>query len=444
MNGRDIYVMDAGVHYVPRDGQHLFVNPELPDWLLLNTNGALILSLLDGEHSLQDVITIATGQGVPESHVKATVTRALYHGIVARDGYVVPSVAPENPRELRTILIKVTNNCNLSCDYCYAESGVGESLTNDDLTKILADVNARFGPVRFELSGGEPLLHKGTVPFAVAARASGHTTALLTNGAVINHRNVDDIAMAFEMVQISIDGADAEGHDCHRGEGSHAKATAAAELLMERGVNVQIGMTMSFGSMKSIDRMIAKWGKRLKIKPMSVIGRGAQRIGALTADEHFKFIEPYYNSVEAGHPRLKVAQFVSNQRRARAKKCAIGDMHVSISETGDVYPCHLVHDKCYLAGNIRQQSLGDIYDRSPVLIDLERFSVDIMTPCKTCTVKRLCAGGCPAVALAESDRIDVAPSFCAHERRRFIDAIFDVEGGILAKSEDVPEPSVIA
>lgn len=434
MENHSVYIVDPNVHYVPREEQHLFINPELPDWLLLNTNGALLLSRFDGTRTLQDVTGIAEGQGLTSSLVHSLVSAAVNHGILAISGDLSPPKVQRNPRTLKTLLVKVTNNCNLSCDYCYAESGTGASLTSEDMKKILEDVNARFGRIRFELSGGEPLLNKNTVPFAKSAKSFGHTTSLLTNGTVINSRNVDEIAQAFDVVQVSIDGADSLGHDCHRGAGSHTKATVAADMLIERGVQVQIGMTLNFNSKNNIEQMINKYGERLKIKSMTPIGRGAKQIGALTPADFYKSVEPYYISEAAGNPKRKTAQFVQNQRRAGAKKCAIGDMHISISETGDVYPCHLIHDPRYLSGNIRQQSLADIYDNSPVLLDLEGFSVDMMTPCSTCAVKRLCGGGCPAVALAETDRLDVAPSFCVQEKTRFIDAIFDVENGLLEQT----------
>jgi radical SAM protein with 4Fe4S-binding SPASM domain len=436
MGNHAVYSVAPDVRYISRDEQHLFVNPELPDWLLLNTNGALLLSLFDGVRSLEDVIGIANGQGLASPLVHLMVSKALHHGILATRKEISYTTVQRNPRTLKTLLVKVTNNCNLSCDYCYAESGVGESLTSSDLAKLLEDINARFGPIRIELSGGEPLLNKNTIPFAKSAKSHGHAVALLTNGTVINRRNIDEIAQVFDLVQVSIDGADASGHDCHRGAGSHMKATVAADMLIEKGVNVQIGMTLNFGSKNSIEQMINRYGERLKIKPITAIGRGTKQIGALPPDEFYESVEPYFNSEAAGNPRRKTARFVQDQRRSGAKKCAIGDMHISISETGDVYPCHLIHDRRYLAGNIREQSLAEIYDHSPVLLDLERFSVDMMTPCSTCTVKRLCGGGCPAVALAESDRLDVAPSFCAQEKARFIDAIFDVENGILEQASN--------
>ncbi len=425
-------VFQADIRYIQREERHLFINPEEPDWLMTNGNGAILLSMCDGARCPSDIAAVAVENGMAQADVEALFSNALRHSIVSP---VTAARGPVEPQayesRIETLLIKVTNKCNLRCDYCYANSGLGDSLSKEDLFSILDAINERHRGIGIELSGGEPLMNKATLPFARAVRASGHRVSLLTNGTLINETNAAEIASVFHTIQISIDGSEAGGHDCHRGEGSHAKATAAADMLIALGANVQIGMTLTFGSKDGLAGMIEKYGERLKVKPMTSIGRGSAQIGALTADEHYQFVDPYYRSEEVGNPRRKTAAFVQKQRRKRASKCAIGDMHVSISETGDIYPCHLIHDEKFKGGNIREEGLWNVYDRSPVFTRLQKFSVDQMTPCSGCAVRRLCVGGCPAVSFGETGRIDVAASFCDFERARYIDAIFDVEDGLL-------------
>lgn len=422
----------ADVVHVEDEGDHLFINPALPDWLMTNGNGAMVLSLCNGLSGYADIVRAATENGISdEAGVRKLVEAAEAHGIIdpAGSGLEPFRVTSRSPRRLETLLIKMTNRCNLRCDYCYAVSGTGSSLSWETLESIASDLRANFHPLRVELSGGEPLLNKATLPFARLLKSDGHSLALLTNGTLIDERNAAEIASLFDTVQISIDGDDAEGHDCRRGAGSHGKATRAAELILRQGGNLQIGMTLTYGSLPGLQGLIEKYGERLKVKSMTPIGRGGAGIDALRTEEFYEHSEPYYVSDRAGNPRRKVAEFVSRSRRKALSNCGLGDMHVSVDEVGHVYPCHLVHDPRYLCGDVTKSALSDIYHKSDVLVSLDSFGVQKMEPCRTCVVRHLCVGGCPAVSLAESDRLDVAPSFCDFERDRFIDAIFDVERG---------------
>jgi len=59
------------------------------------------------------------------------------------------------------------------------------------------------------------------------------------------------------------------------------------------------------------------------------------------------------------------------------------EREISISETGDVYPCQLLHAAEFKAGNIRELSLAEIYYESPVFNRLRGINVDTLGKCST-------------------------------------------------------------
>ena len=107
-------------------------------------------------------------------------------------------------------------------------------------------------------------------------------------------------------------------------------------------------------------------------------------------------------------------------------KCAIGDAEISISDNGDVYPCHLLHLSQFLAGNIKKQPLEQIYENSDVLRECSTLNVTEIKGCNKCDIRFICGGACRARAFFEKGRIDVADNFCKYEKLAFINGLFDL------------------
>ena len=41
------------IAYATQNGKHLFLHVEIPDWVVLNSNGAYIVGLIDGKRSIR-------------------------------------------------------------------------------------------------------------------------------------------------------------------------------------------------------------------------------------------------------------------------------------------------------------------------------------------------------------------------------------------------------
>ncbi len=67
-------------------------------------------------------------------------------------------------------------------------------------------------------------------------------------------------------------------------------------------------------------------------------------------------------------------------------KCGLGDGQISISHSGDVYPCALLHNPLFKVGNIRENSLAEIYN-SPALKKFKTHTADNISKCRSCDFK---------------------------------------------------------
>lgn len=168
--------------------------------------------------------------------------------------------------------------------------------------------------------------------------------------------------------------------------------------------------------------MSARWGSRLALQPLFKAGRGKGKTNvALTGEEYYRAMDEVENIAPMGN----VAAVLEGLRGRGVKKCALADREISISETGDVYPCQLLNAPEFLAGNIHVDSLYDIYFKKPVLPKLRKVNVDTIEECSKCPIRLICAGGCRARDFYESGSIETVGEFCEYEKLAFINGLLD-------------------
>lgn len=106
-------------------------------------------------------------------------------------------------RKMDTLDIKVTNNCNYCCPYCFAEAGKKDLSEKTFLKSIL--LAKGMGIKKLEFCGGEPLLCRSFDKFVKIARENSFKLILRTNGILVK-KKLKIIADNFSWVGISIDG----------------------------------------------------------------------------------------------------------------------------------------------------------------------------------------------------------------------------------------------
>ena len=112
-------------------------------------------------------------------------------------------------------------------------------LPTDEALAVIDEV-CNLGVPFFDLSGGEPLLRKDLSLLAKRAASHGCLVSMNTNGTLLTRDRASEIADAFDVVVVSVDGPK-EIHDKLRGvAGAYDKAIEAIRLLKARGVRVGV------------------------------------------------------------------------------------------------------------------------------------------------------------------------------------------------------------
>ncbi|MGH2900079.1 MAG: radical SAM protein [Solirubrobacteraceae bacterium] len=140
-------------------------------------------------------------------------------------------------------------DCNLSCDYCCAQSGprARARRLDVDVARRACEEFAGFGGREVLLTGGEPFLHP---QLSVLAEIAGERAAvtILTNAMLLERgsrrRILDALDAGSVTMQVSVDSAGPGLHDAHRGAGSFERARAGIELLRARGFTVKVAATI--------------------------------------------------------------------------------------------------------------------------------------------------------------------------------------------------------
>ncbi len=139
-------------------------------------------------------------------------------------------------------------HCNLACDYCSVASSpqARRREIRADRFRALVDEAVAEGFTQLYVTGGEPFLRPGIVDDLLYA-TERIDVVCLTNGMLYQGRRRDQLQRLAGRrrltLQTSLDGADPQLHDLHRGRGSWAKAMDGLTTALALGLPVRVGMT---------------------------------------------------------------------------------------------------------------------------------------------------------------------------------------------------------
>lgn len=409
------------VQEIHRGDKYIFINPNIPRWIVTDELGKLILSLFNGENSYDEIISTAI-EGLGDNKREKILS---FCSSILSSG-LLNDVGPR-PRSHRMMLTSVhlslSDHCNLNCSYCYARERVERKhpiLTYEEYKAIINDILEINPGVTFTLTGGEPLLNKDCLAIAEYIKQRKGRVFLLSNGLLINKDNIQRISELFDLVTLSIDGPNDEIHSLTRGH-NFDRVIAATSLLDKHNVDYTLSMTVTKDNIDYIEEMATKFGNRLNYAPYFPISGESSSLD-ITGIE-------YYNALKSAtgvRPLSYCESSLDNALVSQCHKCAIGDGEFSISATGDVYPCQLIHTDEFYAGNVHEQNIKEIYYKSKAINDCAHLDVDTIKGCKDCPIKYICGGSCRARAYYGCGDINSTTDFCKYEQESFYDGIIAI------------------
>ena len=418
----DCLKLPSSLQRFSRNGKIVLINPEVPAWIVTNEVGEAIMSLFDGEHTVAEVVEISTeALGVDK---RKRIEIFVDYAVNSRLFDTHPQAAPHR-QELSNVHLTLTNLCNLRCKYCYAAERreTAESLlTLDDYQHLIDDICDINPQVGFSLTGGEPLLNANFFDIARMIKRRGNYVMVLSNGTLFSSDKCREMKGLVDLVTLSIDGSTAESHERTRGD-NYNKVISAIDLLEHYGIDYTLSMTVTRLNTDQVEPLAKRYGRRLTFQPLFPVSDVAESTLAISGDEYYRVLK----AAAGVNPLAYCESSLKASRRSPCYKCAIADGEFSIAPNGDVYPCQLLHLPQYLCGNVKNQSIAEIYNRSEVMRQLRRLTVDAIDKCRGCAIKYICGGACRARNHYVSGDITRPGDFCNYEFEAYLDGITTIQ-----------------
>ena len=150
-------------------------------------------------------------------------------------------LCPEHKQHMCLGLIEVNTACNLDCPICFANAGVGFSLTMDQVEFMLDQfVEIEGDPEVIQFSRGEPTIHPDLMEMIQAAKDRGIRQVMVnTNGVRIarDDKFLDELAKQNPVIYFQFDGLRPETYLTIRGEDLIDLKLKALDRLAEKGID---------------------------------------------------------------------------------------------------------------------------------------------------------------------------------------------------------------
>ncbi len=325
---------------------------------------------------------------------------------------------------LKEGILLTTNNCNLSCSYCYEKNPETEKFKNNSMSKEVAigsfeyilNNSRGFNNLLIHFMGGEPLLNMEVIESVCkhwkqikpAYKNKNLNFYLISNGTLITEATVKFLKKHKIIVTISLDGGK-EDHNKYRNyknnKGSFDQVIQSLKLLSKYSVPYRLRSTITS---RHDQKKILNFFKSVNI-PNIVLTPVDFPVIKKKKDYQFdihtykRFYQNLYTIYEEGLNELArncTQTFAIGQLKQLAKnlmvttgnwalKCGAGWYTQAFDNNGDIYPCQRFAGKNqYIIGNIKD---GLNLDKIKLLL----YSlVDSSNACDTCWAIPFCKGRC--------------------------------------------------
>jgi uncharacterized protein len=338
-----------------------------------------------------------------------------------------PRQMPPENFPLTTMVLNVTNQCNLSCTYCYeygedkivdTENGRKPKFMSEETARESVDFMLREAgdnPIaHLTFFGGETLLNlpvlKSTIAYARqrAAEAGKEVDfSLTTNATLLKPDVIEFLAENRVGVTISIDGPK-EVQDQFRvfsnGTGSYDIVVPKIRELLRahrtRPIGARVTLTTNTIDIRKIFRHLTEdiGFREVGFAPVTtapnrdyaIAGEGfdsmLRQFQSLAAD----FLEAALENRHHGFSNVKDTLEEIHKGVSKPFPCGAGLGLMGVSTDGDVALCHrFAGSDDHKIGSVRTG-----IDRLVQIGFLEKHHIDDKTDCSRCWARPLCAGGC--------------------------------------------------
>ncbi len=393
--------LPSAVHSEKND-THLFLHPEAPHWIAVDSVGAQILRWYQKGLTMGEIIVryrSRNGVDAPKAWLHVTdFTQALIRSDFAS---LAPRLMPPylgrasyaRPTKLSELWFHTNNICNLACSHCLVSSAPWVKdwgLPSDRFLELVEEATS-LGVDRFYFTGGEPFMRKDLFDLIrFITETKGCELILLTNATLLKGekiRELETLSRDKVRFQVSLDGASAATNDPIRGKGSFQAAVEGLRRLSSLGFQTSITTAVTATNLQDL-LGITRIAGELRVQAQHLMwlhrrGRMASDsgLGFPTAEELIGVVRRVKRA--ADDLGVRVDNLESIKRRVNGRpgvKYDLGNAcwdSLCVYSDGTVYPSAAMANLRPLAmGSVRDTgTLREIWEKSPVAEAFRQASV---------------------------------------------------------------------
>jgi len=336
-----------------------------------------------------------------------------------------------------SLVLALTDDCNLSCGHCWVEARPRHRPRQVPAVaaRRLIEEFAALGGAALCLTGGEPLLCPDWLEVVQCATSVGfQRVTLQTNALLLGDRELAALLRAAPPelgLQISLDGAVAASHDRVRGTGTFAATLAVLRRLRAAGLAGMVTlcfteMAHNLAEFPALLDLAAELGVAgVRSGGLITGGRGGAGTGLrpaapgqyLELARHFD-AAPDFRRRYAELGMLAALEWWLSE--PSAQPCSGLAESPYLDPAGRLFPCPLCHCDAFAVAGIYAHGLTAGLEKAlPLWIEMKQLArqrFNDLSICRGCPERAVCAAGCIGRAWASCGDLLAADDRCATRR----------------------------
>lgn len=380
--------------------------------------------------------------------------------IFAREEAAIKEISLKNcdVNPFYTLIMNVSNTCNMKCKYCFAnhglydsERGIMDIATAIEAVDTCIESYGYIGEIKF--FGGEPLMALNVMK-AVCEHVSGLYDAkklkrlpeyrVITNGTIMN----DEIAQWIKDYNIqyvvSLDGnrqIQDEARVMTSGKGSFDLIMENLEYLKKNYNTVPSGIEVTYNgthekndaSLLSVIKFLHETtGVKIENINLSPVMVDKENDCAIESLNYIlvDYLDDIFEEIRNGGENYSDKKFrglvriIKNRMCSGNQICEAGTGCIAVSASGDIYPCLMFTDqKEFLMGHVGEnvRKCSDKFKKN--LPELKRLRQE---PCISCPINKICRQ-CMGINRFQTGEIDIPYDVqCELNRKRTEKAVLGI------------------
>lgn len=309
---------------------------------------------------------------------------------------------------------ELTLQCNMNCLHCGSRAGHKREheLSNAEALDV-ADQLTRLGCKNVSFIGGEVFLYQGWEK--IARRLADHQVRVnvITNGLLFGDKQVAEVTYAgLSNVALSIDGMEKNHNRIRNNTKSFARLRQTLNRLNKENIPIGVNTTLLDSNVADLedlyefllDNQVKIWQLQLANPMGNLSGHNDQMISVTNIKKLTAFIREKRDEAKIHvYTGDNIGYYDENEKFIRGMPgkinywsgCQAGLTVAGIDSIGNVKGCESLYDDIFIEGNLRQESLADIWTKEGNFSYNRNFDPALLAgKCKECDMGIFCRAGC--------------------------------------------------